>query len=498
MKTTARWNHRTLWTLLGIVALGLVMPLAAASPAPAFHAPNPNAPPQSWAWGATFVKGYQGQLSGSNSNPGGTSAWNLSYTVHEFLGWNTVVTQTNTSSTSFTLSAQRAMAASFFLQANGNEGSYSLSLNVTAQGWESDHGSSNFTTTGSVLLNGTTPVAALAVENAQGATSGNLTATSSATLTGPTSGSYNGYASEASEAQGSLVFTPSLGLFPMNLSSGAWWTSSANYTAQGSYAIACHYGYSAVLPRGSSGGGANCGSSGSASGSGPITLMGADHDIDTALHGDFHKVTLGFIGGFGFELADGLIFLPSHADLYSGAAPGGSVSGSPASTGAQIGLNYVDVQAGATHAPVGASNLQFAPQVATSLGGVTGTAMVAPAASSSPSALNAYSVQGLPESASAAEQANACLLGGCAASPTSHSGLLLLLGLVAVGAVVLAIVGAVMVSRSRRPKMPVGGYSSHPPSAFLLNQNVAPAPGNAPQRPSPRPAGQQDPLGHLY
>ncbi|MDE1820124.1 MAG: hypothetical protein KGJ23_03620 [Euryarchaeota archaeon] len=499
MQTRAKLNRGTWWTLLGLLAVGLFMPLAAAAPAPAFHQPNPNNPPQVWAWGATFEKNDQGTLTGTGPT---NNSWSLTYSIHEFLSWNTILTQTNTSNTSFTLQSQRAMAASFFLSAQGTNGPESATLNVTAQGWEKDAGSANFTTTGTVLLNGTTAVAAVAVENAQSTVSGNFTATSAAQLSGPQSGTFDGYASAAAQAQASIAFTPALGLFPMNVSTGSWWTSTSAYSAQGSYELACHVGYSASGQGGSMGGGANCGGNGSASGSGTVTLYGADHDLDSGVPGHlYHRIALAFSTGFGFEMRDGLLFVPVHADLYGGAGVASGAPGSP-DAGAQMSPNYVDVDYHASHVGVVAANVQFAPHAAASMGMGTGVGMTAgsaPAATSTPaSGLSSYAVQAQPESPAKASSANACLLGG-AGCVAAKSGLFSpLLALIVIGVAVAVIVGAVMVSRGRRPKMPVGGYSSRPPSAFLMH-NAPPAPA-APARPgtAPRPTGQQDPLGHLY
>ncbi len=505
MTTRARLNRGTWLAIFGVLAFGLMMPVAAATPAPAFHQPNPNNPPQVWAWGATFVKNGQGTLSGNGSGPGGTSSWSLTYTIHAFLSWNVILTQTNTSTTSFSLQGQRVMAASYFLSASGSNGPESGQLNVTAQGWETDNGFANFTTTGTVLLNGTTPVAALAVENANGNTAGNFTAISTAQLSGPQSGSFSGYASAAAEAQASLAFQPPLGLFPLNVTSGAWWTSTSNYTAQGTYSVACHYGYSASGAGGTSGAGGNCGSSGSASGSGSVTVYGADHDLDTGFPGQtFHKVTLGFSAGFQFELRDGLLFVPSQANLYASATgPAGGSTGAP-TDGAQVSLNYLDVSAHATHAPVVATNAQFSPRVGATMGvgllapsGSFG-ALASPSAVSAPAGLSAYAVQAQPESPSQAQSNNACLLSGCAAA--GKSGIFSpLVALLVVGAAVAVVVGAVMVERSRRPKMPVGGYSSRPPAAFLLhNGQGTNAPAGSPTSPSPRPAGRQVPAEYQY
>lgn len=503
-----------LWPIVGLITVALLMPLSAASaPSPGFSSPNPANPAQSWAWGAVFGKTDQGSFSGTTQ---AGVPWSFSYTLHAFLAWNVIVTQTNLSSTAFELSGSRVVVGSYFLSAQGSQGATQAQLNVTVQGWEHDSEFANFTTTGSVLLNGTTQVPAVAIENSHGTVAGNLTATESASLAGGQTASLDGYASGAVNADATLSFSPALGLMPTTPVPGGQWNSSSAYTAQGTYSNACHWAFDGTSALGSkSSGSGTCGGSGTLSASGTVWLAGADEGDDyLAGFGHFRSVGLELPSDFEFHLHDGLFLVPASVDLLSGGS--GALGGTNAanSDGTDASTAYVDLNPHAGHVGVVAANTRFGPAA-----GVTSSlpfAMSAAGASSSggisalasgpdsqfPAATNplpSYGIQGYPESVAQAQSSNGCLLnpGTCLTSTSGHSGLLFLVLVVAVVAVAVA----VLVARRSGGSKPSSPGTRYIPAAANPSYPATGAPGAGGVAGTPkgtRPQPSQDPLGHLW
>ncbi len=511
MSVTLRPPRCALWPIVGLLCVALLMPLsAAAAPSPGFSPPNPADPAQSWAWGAVFAKTDTGALSGTTQNG---VPWSLSYTLHAFLAWNVILTQTNLSTTAFELSGQRVVVESYFLSAQGSQGPTTAQLNVSVQGWEQDHEFSNFTTNGSVLLNGTTPVPALAIENGHSRVEGNLTASESVALSGAQTASFNGYASGAVSADTTVSFTPALNLMPLTPVSGGQWNSSSVYLAQGTYSNACHWAFDGrtVLGATSSGSG-SCGGSGTVYADTTVWLAGTDEGVSYLTgYGHYHIVGLSLPGDFAFHLYDGLFMVPTSVDLLGGggAALGGTNAAN--SDGTEAFTAFVDVDPHTGHVGVVAANTRFGPQVGTATNlpfalsssrGSGNPGALSPAAASSlgpagASGLPTYGIQGHPESVAEAQANNACLLdpGSCLSPTSGHTMLLLLVVVVAAAAVVVAVVVA---RRGGGPKPPSAGGSRFIPVATSSSpgpRSTAPGGGNAPKGP-PQPS--QDPLGHLW
>lgn len=462
MTKTSRLGRTTTLALLGLLAIGVLLPVASASPVAAYTAPNPSAPPQQWAYGGAW-----GATSSSSASGWGPSG-NYSYTtsVHAFLGWNVIFTQTNTSSTSFELQEQRTIVSSVDIQACAPScSSPKVSGNLTANGWEVDNGFANFTTAGTVYVNGTTPTAAYAIENAQSTVSGNVTgvATWQDSQVSATPGS--AYLSVAASASGQVQFSPALGLVPLNPVAGSWWNSSSTYAASGSYDVACHYEYAGILGVSLAG---SCGSTGSLSGTGTVNLAGADLGHYTLGGGLTHIVTLALTGGH-FRFVDGALLVPASADLFGGAATNAQAGPVGAGVGT-IATSNVDFEAGGSHLGFLGAKAQLTSSTAGTLpsNGAAVSPMVQSQALPS-AAAPTYAAQAEPETPSQATASDTCLLGGaCAASTTPASGspiashgMLLLVGLVAVGA--LALVGAVIYI-ARRPRQPSLLSAATPPA----------------------------------
>jgi hypothetical protein len=443
--STGMRTHATTWALLGLLAVGaLVLPVASASPTPGFTPPNPGNPPQMWAYGGS----NGASATGSASGWGLSGNWSYTTSVHGFLGWNVVFTQTNTSSTAFTLQEQRALKAAVYVSASCTQGCgpSGASANLTAVLWESENAFANLTTTGTVYVNGSA-VPAVAVVNAQSSVAGNLTAT--ATWSTSTN-SGNAYLSAAATANAQVSFNPALGLFPLNATPGMVWNSSSTYTAAGSYDLACHYDYQTSLGASAAG---TCGASGSLSGSGPVVIAGADAGR-VYVNGQTTQQLAWHVGRGPFRFADGAILLPASADLSGGAAT--TAAAGPVGAGAgTLSTDEVDYTASGSHVGLLAAHSTLTSSAA---GGVPVGSAKGVSEMTEASSPGSYGAQAQPESVSQAQASNACLLGSCGPSSGPASGLLglttremALLGAV----VVIALIGAIIwVSRRATPPKP--------------------------------------------
>jgi hypothetical protein len=491
---TSPLGRTALWTLAGILAISLLLPFGSGAVSPSFNPPNPGAPPESWAYGTA---------AGATATSTGTLSSGYSYQVnsHAFLSWNVIFTQTNTSSTSFTINATRTVGASLFVEGCvPNCNTPVAQINLTATAVEIDHAWANFTTAGTVLVNGTTSVPAVALENEGITVFGNVSGQANwqvQSIGGQPATSGNAYLAAQVNADASADFTPALGLFPMSPTVGQNWTSSSNYTALGTYTESCHAYDSSV-------GEASCNSGGSLQGSGTVTLWGLDSGWGVVINGHlypFHvlAVSLHSRGTYTFDAVDGLFLLPHASDLLSGSAS----SSSSASASAGVSTSAVDFAPGSAHFGPTAAKGQFAASVDTSdisasagsLGGVEGSlASIAPAAASGNANIQPLDAQAAPESVGEAQAADTCITSGigCSSpaspSPISHLGALVFL----VAVVVVVGVVALLVARRRSAKPPVS------PTGVTI-----PSGGFSPGAPAPPPSGNPngtptDPLGNLW
>lgn len=448
----------TTWGLLALLTVGLALPLAAAMPAMGMTAPNPNNPPQQWAYGGSTGATATNTVSGWG--PGGN--WSYTTTAHGFLAWNVIFTQTNTSTTTFTLQEQRSLKAAVYVQATCSQGcgSSGASANLTATAWETDNAFANLTTQGTVYVNGTTPTQAVAVENAQSSVQGNATAVASWQTS---SNSGNAYLSAAASAQAQVVFTPALGLFPMNPTPGMLWNASSTYAATGSYDVSCHYDYQGSLGLKAAG---SCGASGSLSSSGPVSVSGADYGR-VLVNGQTTERLAWGLKGAPFRFVDGGILVPASSDLLAGAGVGTTTSAGPAaaSVGA-LGTTEVDYTSSGSHMGLLAAKSTLTSSAAGSVPvGSVSQASGAQGASSSP---GVYAAQAQPETVSQAQSSDACIIQGhCGTATASPSGFLGLSLVMVAGLAVLAVivVGLVVLwTRSpRRPTPPASSTSSSGP-----------------------------------
>jgi hypothetical protein len=407
----------------------------------------------------------------SASNPNG------SYSVHFYFAWKVILTLTNTSSTTFQIEAQRTMAAALY--AEGKVATASANLTVTA--WDLETGFANFTTSGSVYES--TPsaglVPALAMVNENAWASSNITETLTANwnnAAGPQRAYL--YATIASDADMQVSFLPSLGLFPLNPTTGESWTSSSAFSADAQYGVGWHVFGTPPWSFTYDGSGSPV----SFQGSGELALNGTDYG--TIPLGDINAAVIGLTitsPTFSFDDHDGILLIPTKCNLFNqGALNDSGVSGAPSSqvfSTERIDVNPESTQQGGI---IAASSRYGSSSIFGSTPTSSAILSNAVPAATSPTAV----LQANPISVSTAQ--SWCLYNCPGQNPgsTSKLGGILLLGILVV---VIAVVAVAWTGR-RRKSEPV------PPAP----QYARPMPAGAFAPTSPQPGDGKDPVGFYW
>ncbi len=380
---------------------------------------------------------------------------NATLTYRAFFGWQVVFTATNTTLTTQAWEAQRTMAGHLYVDyCQPNCSAPTTHGNVSLSGWEVDAGFANLTAAGSVYENGSA-VPAVALLNASFENAANLSESFSYMSTGGLlSGSTSAALDVAGAAHGTVQFSPSLGLVPLNLTPGTHWNSSSAYSAAGGWSVvytASHTGFNGSLSS------STATASGGVNSSGTIQLYGADLGTVTLNNGlAVPAVVLVWSGPF--DDVDGVILIPHDFDLFDG---GGHIWDHEGFGGESVATSTLDFNVDADHHLKLVAAASSYGSEATSVPGAT--PVLAPAtAGPTPSATSPTVVQAQPESVTQAQSSAACLTGTCATSSPVRAVLGLYVGLVVVGVVVAGVAGLLIYLRGRRR----GGSSA-----------VAPPPG---------------------
>jgi hypothetical protein len=458
-------NGRMQRTAIGISGALLVAlflsPVLAGS---AVAAPTPASATAQWAYGG------QDSSNGNFVSGNGSVSWNATF------GLVVIFTATATGAGITELEEQRTVMVAVSI--SGSSGNLSASYNLKAV--ETDTAYANVTNASTVYVLGV-PVAALGVLNASIAAQASLTESAAVSV-----GSLQASASldVAASAFGSVSFSPSLGLIPLNLTGVSAWNSTA--TANPAAAWNLSYGWQVHDLNGSVRSGTG-GNNGSWNASGPVYLSG--HAVSVGIP-RFHDgrtrtgVVLALVGPA--DLYDGFIFVPHGFDLFGGAAQSFDTDsmGNATISGETVFVTEGAVGPGSVSAAEATYGATYVAP--TAFPGAPHAAV--PAASSSPGT----TVTAQPESVSSAQSQAACFQSGCASSAPWFS------GLVAVAVIALA-VGAVAgtagviewraYARRKSRQQLVGGYgaqlnaSNVPPGAAV--PPTPEAPGNPPSGPEP-------------
>jgi len=463
--------------LTALLVLVLFSGLAGAAPMLA------SATPQNvWAYGAVETLSFQGTSHGWQYSGTGT------------YGYSVILNQTNTSATTFELSANRTMGT--FLQVHYCYPSCRSPVyfgNESYHAYETVAATAHLSTVGNVNENGTR-VSAVALNSSDSHLLANVTETSSSYLPIDHSvGPRSHYLSANVVATSSVAFSPGLGLLPIDLGSAQSWNSSSEYLSH----AAANYEY-----YGASSGPHGSGQLGPVTGnfslpaSGTVSLSGSYSPSNTVLlaGASYPEVSLRLVGPF--AVREGFILLPSATDLFDGGAQPwvAQQNGSTTAT-----MSFLDARAvGGGHLGIAASEWVYDSGTANPSSTVSAAPSgsgLAPSMSGVTDPAPATTVQGQPEAVDSAQSQQSCLLtgSGCpAGSSTSGGGLRGLVGLAAVGALVVVVVALVILVAERR-RMPPPVY----PNAALYPPGNARPGTRAPPMEPPAPA-EDDPLRNLW
>ncbi len=445
----------------------------------------------SWAYGANHTVSATGTAADGNT----------SYSLHAYYGWNTVLTQTNGTQGSFEIEVNRTMGASLYVEyCRPDCSSPTRSLNLTDHVWESVVGFANMTRSGVVYTHGA-PIPGIALENSSLSQRGNLTETATAmahTLRGKVTASESLWV--ATQARTTVSFQPSLGLLPLD-ANVTQWNSTSTYTASGSWSVVSTFAFDSFF-----------GTRTSSSQTYPGSFSGSQGTV--SVNGTYlgPKVLTNGLSTSEFELQiagpftawEGFILVPNAADLL---APSPEPWQSDA-VGSQFALTQeIDVagSAGPGHLPIVASATRYQPGATDSgslsleSGVMAAVGSTQPGGSSSIAPMDgpaALTIQGEPESPSAARANSDCLIDQCGTA----GGSLLPRGILAIAVlvVVAAVVAAVLVSRQPpRKESPSRNAALYPQGAGTAPTTPSTPPGSA-RGPTPPGNPSADPLGNLW
>jgi len=477
-------KHGTPVLIATVMGLLMVFVVASSSVAAAPLAPA-STPVGAWSYGAIKTVSV-GPLKATD---GWTYQGNATY------GYTVTVFDNNTSASTFELTIFRTMGVAFTVQFCFPTCSAPTRwVNESYRAWESTTSFTNLTTQGTVE-EGTSSVPAVAIDNTTVFLRSNLTEVSDAYLPelgqlGP----HTHYLSASISGDSAVTFSPSLGLFPIDLAPGDTWSSSSSFNATG--AAQYSYYYAAHAPVKSTVIGPVNGTVALQT-NGTVDLAGSYLAGSTFSFGgvSYPAIVLTVTGPF--SVREGVIFVPTGADLFGSASQpwGSSVNGSATAAMSTLDLKMT----GGGHFGLVASSWRFDSTSVNAADTISAapTSGLGPAAVAS-NPVSVATVQGQPETAGQPSQTGSCLETGqgCPALPGGSAprglfGLVVLSGAVATVGALLAL--AVV---SRRRSMPPPAYPNsvlYPPGATSPS-----APRGAPTSPGSPTPPEDDPLDHLW
>jgi hypothetical protein len=465
-------------TVIAAVAASFLMVLVV--PVGGAVAASPNITPGPsytlWAYGAIRTVDFSG-----------VSARGWAYQGSATYGYSVIFDQTNLTSDTFELTANRTMGAALSVEyCETSCKSPSVTATINYRAWEAVDAWANFTTDGTVFENGVaTP--ALALMNSHSTVVGNLTDSAK----GPVR---SGYLSAAVSASANVAFATPLGLIPDNLQSGVSWNSTSEFNASGEYALTYFYHYQGTIVNTTVGPETT---SGQVARSGNVSVVGSVRPGSVSLDKTpYENVSLLVLGPF--DAREGFLLVPSEADLFA-SAPSGTAGEQTGTAIAQ--MSSIDIRPGpGAHLGIGGSEWVYSastlnPSVSSigsapeGSGGVTQLAAGADNVSSTP-------VQGVPIPVDQASQYQNCFVSGAGCPSGAAPRLIPFVGIGA-AVVVIAVVAlaVVVVQRRRVPPPSYPNAKLYPPGSPTPGR--PPGAGQAPSPPPPPPA-EDDPLSNLW
>lgn len=432
-----------------------------------------------WAYGAVRTVDFSG-----------SSAKSYDYQGSATYGYSVVLNQTNLTSSTVELSVNRTMGALISIEyCFPTCRNPSITATVYHHAWESVDAWANFTTNGTVSVNGAS-VPALALMNSHSTLTGSLVDRAQGELR-------TSYLSANVSASADVSFATPLGLLPENLTSPTDWNSTSAFTATGAYRLDYAYHYSSAHLS------SNVGPvvvSGEVDRSGNVTVLGSTNAGPgrTVLLGGAPYLNVSLAVEGPFTAREGFILLPDQVDLFGGAVAAPVSANETGDTAVQ--MTSIDVRTG------GGPHLGFVgsawlystsamnPSITSASVTASGVTQVAAGANN----VASTPVQGVPIPVGQAQGYQGCLVSGTAC-PGASSPRALLPGLaVGILAVVVAVIVASVLLTERR-RIPPPAYPNaklYPPGNGPDDKPMAPSGPPLARRPSP--PAEDDPLSNLW
>ena len=423
--------------LLAFVAVPALSGAANAAPVTSAVSADPST---QWAYGG------QGWSNNTLQFGNVTITWDASF------GWTVVFTVTPTTPGTWMLEEQRTVGITISATYAGPV----VQATYNYHGQEVDVAFANLTNQSTVYVNGQ-PVPALGIDNASASVNASVSEAVSKTVHGLTA---SASLDVKGVAQASTSFSPSLGLFPLNLTGVDQWNSSATGTPSASWTVSYSWtdqGYNGTTDSGS------WSKAGSLSGSGPVILTGFKVKTSPPVfHDGKGRTAIVLVIQGVFDNYDGFIFVPHAFDLFGTAAHDYDATSLGS---AAISAETLYVNSGPDGLSVTAASSTFGANDQSVNALATPVGQATPAASpASPGA----SVLAQPMSVPAANAEANCLTNGCGGAPAAGPSGALLVALVGVAvAVVVGTVGVIewrSYARRQSQKGLVGGYGESWPN----------------------------------
>ncbi|MGI0150591.1 MAG: hypothetical protein ACREC5_01475 [Thermoplasmata archaeon] len=495
MNGTSKWTRPAPIAAVFLVVATLALSALAGTAAAGAPAASGGTAEQTWAYGAQ--QNYSVNV-GTNST---------GYFVAGYFAYQVVLTQKNTSNSTFELELHRSVGFAY-------TGQYCLpacrtnarvAISIEDRAGEEDVGFANFTRNGTAFENGSA-VPALALVNASAQTETNLTEVADWALHAAHRNLTGNLSVEvAIGSQSSVQFTPALGLIPQNLTPGARWNTTSAFDAQGSV------NGSVTQSRENSQGLDLTGRttwSPAMSRSGTVQVHGRDLGMIN-LHGGATVPVLGLAVGGPFSAWEGILFVPSIADLFG---PGASAySGVSAGTvgAATSTVDWAPGDSGPAGPLASSTALDPAPDGTSLVGGDPATIAGSTSGATglaAPSSAGGTTIQAEPKSVGRASKGSGCISqDNCASvpspglaapapgfrAPAGHFFGILLTAVVVVG--LAGLLAGLEVRRRRSvPAPPTATPFASSPAAPIPPGPARPGPGSGESAP------EDDPLGTLW
>jgi hypothetical protein len=473
----------TLVTVSAAVLIVCTVPaVAAAESAPTL---TPGSAYTVWAYGAVRSVDFSGI---------GHSGW--AYQGSATYGYSVILQQTNLTSTTFELTANRTMGSTLTVNYCATVCHKGIPPTVSASyhTWERTVEWANFTTDGTVFEHGTA-VSAIALANSHSSVTGSLFDSAKWPM--------RSLLLAVNVSGAALVnFATPLGLLPDNLTGGAQWNDSSTFDASGTYALSYYYNQTGPLGGHTVIGPGSIQGNVDASGVVGVAGIAGPSNVSFGNGGSYQNISLTVQGPF--SLREGFILVPTQIDLFangSNGAPSGNASGGSAASMTSI---YARPLAGG-HFGVEGSEWVFLstatnPGVAALTPGSAGVSQLGSVDEVAPGSdqVGSTPVEGVPMAVGQAQGVQSCLVDGssCPSTGASPRPLGGFFGLIVVGVVVAAVVASValVVQRRRLPLSPNPNLGLYPPVVRMPGGVVSVSPGSNPPPPPP----EDDPLAHLW